>query len=207
MAFSESKPLVLLKTLALAAVAVPLSLQVFGYSDAFADSAGQADRLQFNEKGEMIRPEAEVFRKWVFVGANVTPAELNEGADLAFPGFHNTYIHPEDYDHFKETGEFRDGTQFIQENTGIATTEGESGMGYFAGEIWGLKASVKSKERFPDREQNVGFFKFQGIYSDPAQETSAVFSVESCNACHTASAKDSDVFTQYYPVLLDVDPK
>ncbi|MCM5662627.1 cytochrome P460 family protein [Galbibacter mesophilus] len=164
------------------------------------------DKMVFNDQGELIRPTKEMYAKWVFVGANVTPAELNQKNEVAFPGFHNTYIHPLDFDYFKENGEFRDGTQFIQVNA-YAGNKGASGNGYFSQGLHSIKASVKSKERFPNRPGNWGFFKWQGKHSDEPSETSKVYPVQTCNQCHVAFAKKDYVFAQFYPILREFDPK
>ena len=53
----------------------------------------------FNDKGELIRPDIS-YREWVYVGTPLTPNELNP-PEAPFPEFHNVYIHPDDFDHWK----------------------------------------------------------------------------------------------------------
>ena len=56
----------------------------------------------FNDDGELIRPDIS-YREWVYVGTPLTPNELNP-PEAPFPEFHNVYIHPDDFDHWKRTG-------------------------------------------------------------------------------------------------------
>jgi len=62
--------------------------------------------------GELQRPTG--YREWVYVGAPVTPNDMNKGK-AAFPEHHNVYIDPESWSHWKETGKFRDGTILVKE--------------------------------------------------------------------------------------------
>lgn len=45
----------------------------------------------FNKAGELAQPTG--YREWIYIGAPVTPNELNNGK-AAFPEFHNVYIDP-----------------------------------------------------------------------------------------------------------------
>ena len=49
---------------------------------------------KFNKAGELLRPVK--YREWIFVGAPVTPKDMNDGKP-AFPEFHNVYIDPESW--------------------------------------------------------------------------------------------------------------
>ena len=75
----------------------------------------EPSKPRFNEKGQLIRPE--VYREWIYIGTPITPNDLNPPA-APFPDFHNVYIHPGDYRHFQQTGQFRDGTAIIKELVG-----------------------------------------------------------------------------------------
>ena len=54
---------------------------------------------EFNDKGELLRPDTR-YREWVYVGTPLTPNDLNNGK-ASFPDFHNVYIHPDDFAHWK----------------------------------------------------------------------------------------------------------
>ncbi|ARO87313.1 cytochrome P460 [Nitrosospira lacus] len=147
---------------------------------------------KFNKAGELIRPTK--YREWVFVGSPVTPKDMNEGKP-AFPEFHNVYIDPASWAHWKKTGIFRDGTIFVLEMVSVGDKKSASGNGYFQGEFGGIAAAVKSKRRFPDTPNNWAYFGF----SD--KPTAAAQPDEACAACHKANAADDMVFIQHYPVL------
>lgn len=61
----------------------------------------------FDPQGNLALPEG--YRQWVFVGAPVTPNDMNDGK-AAFPEFHHVYIDPGSFKQYQETGKFRDGT-------------------------------------------------------------------------------------------------
>ena len=61
---------------------------------------------------QLIRPADH--RQWVFVGAPVTPNDMNDGK-AAFPEFHNVYIDPASFASYKKSGTFPDGTMILKE--------------------------------------------------------------------------------------------
>ncbi len=171
---------------------------IFAWSSVvYADSGADFPKPSYNDKGEMIRPDIS-YREWVYVGTPLTPNSLNNG-NAPFPEFHNVYIHPSDFDHYKRTGQFPDGTVMVKELVLVGSTMAVSGNGFFMGEFPGLEATVKDSERFEDEPGNWAYFTFGHSY--PLADSAAAFPAAACNACHEASAADDFVFTQYYPVL------
>ncbi len=152
--------------------------------------------LRFNSDGELIRPKG--YREWIYIGTPHTPNDLNNG-NAPFPEFHSVYIDPKSWEHFRNTGEFREGTMLVKELVSVSTKVASSGAGYFMGEFLGLEAAVKSKLRFPDEPGNWAYFSFGHEY--PLADTATAFPSQTCNACHASSAADDFVFTQYYPAL------
>ena len=148
--------------------------------------------------GELERPTG--YRSWVYVGTPLTPNDMNNGK-AAFPEFHNVYIDPPSYNHYKKTGNWREGTILIKELVSVGTKAAVSGNGYFMGDFIGLEATIKSKEQFPDEPGNWAYFSFTNPEGGELASTGKPFKTEMCNACHNASAKDDFVFTQHYPVL------
>ena len=148
--------------------------------------------------GELKRPTG--YREWVYVGTPVTPNDMNNGK-AAFPEHHNVYIDPESWAHWKQTGEFRDGTILMKELVSVGSKQAVSGAGYFQGEFIGLEATIKSKENFPDEPGNWAYFSFSTPDHKSLTETAKAFPAAACNACHQGAAADDFVFTQYYPVL------
>ncbi|MFT5112831.1 MAG: hypothetical protein ACI8P9_002159 [Parasphingorhabdus sp.] len=172
-------------------VLIALGLQILT-SNAFAEE------YFIVEDGELQRPTG--YREWVYVGTPVTPNDMNNGK-AAFPEHHNVYIDPESWQHWKKSGEFRDGTILIKELVSVGSKAAVSGNGYFQGDFIGLEATIKSKALSPDEPGNWAYYSFSTPDHMSLTETAKAFPSASCNACHQASAADDFVFTQYYPVL------
>ncbi|MGR9087907.1 MAG: cytochrome P460 family protein [Gammaproteobacteria bacterium] len=166
----------------------------------FANDGTQASQnyAQFDRSAQLIRPTG--YREWIFVGAPLTPNDMNNGK-AAFPEFHNVYIDPASWTHWKKAGQFPDGTTIVKELVSVGSKQAPSGNGYFQGEYIGLEAMVKSKQRFPQTPGNWGFFRFT-IENSPMLHSSAEAQpTENCLACHQSHAAKDQVFTQFYPVL------
>ncbi len=189
----------------------PLLLSGCGTSpDAPMGTANAAERdpgmkpksgASYNEQGELLRPADH--REWVFVGAPVTPNDMNDGK-AAFPEFHNVYIDPASYAAYKQTGKFAEGTVILKELVSVGGKKMDSGNGYFQGEFVSLEAMVKDSKRFSDEPGGWAFFRF-----GEAPEYAPVgtrMKTESCNACHSGANEDY-VFTSTYPVLRAARPK
>ena len=148
--------------------------------------------------GELQRPTG--YREWVYVGAPVTPNDLNDGK-AAFPEFHSVYIDPESWADWKKTGKFREGTILMKELIGVGSKGAVSGNGYFMGDFVGLEATIKSRKHFPNEPGNWAYFSFSTPDHRALTTNAAPFPADACNACHAGAAADDFVFTQYYPVL------
>ncbi len=149
----------------------------------------------YNEDGELLRPTDH--REWTFVGAPVTPNDMNDG-EAAFPEFHNVYIDPASFASYKQTGKFPEGTVILKELVSVGGKAMPSGNGYFQGEFVSLEAMVKDNKRFSDEPGGWAFFRFGEAPSYTA--TGARMKTESCNSCHSGANEDY-VFTATYPVL------
>ena len=154
-------------------------------------------RPSFNAQGDIERPD-DSYRQWVFVGTPLTPNSLNP-PEAPFPDFHVVYIHPDDFGHYQETGEFPDGTMIVKELVSVGAEAATSGSGFFMGEYTGLEITIKDANRFPNEPNNWAYFSFGHSY--PLAETASAQPTATCAACHVASAAEDMVFTQYYPVL------
>lgn len=151
----------------------------------------------FNEKGELLRPDVR-YREWVYVGTPLTPNDLNP-PEAPFPEFHNVYIHPDDFAHWKNTGKFPDQTVIVKELVTVGSKQAVSGKGYFMGDFVGLEVTIKDSKRFKDEPGYWAYFSFGHSY--PLADSAEQFPAAACNACHEESAADDFVFTQYYPIL------
>lgn len=168
----------------------------------------QAFTPQYDGEGKLIRPVG--WRDWPYLGTPLTPNALNPPA-APFPEFHSVYIEPSAWAHFKETGEFMDGTIIVKELTRVQvddTTDPangskaeSSGQGYFMGEYSGLEATVKDSSRFGDAPGAWAYFSFGHVPEAEYAATTAAQPSENCSACHAANAGRDNVFIQHYPVL------
>ena len=182
------------KTLSLSAV---FSLS-FGLLMSFASANVSAGEYFNITNGELERPTG--YREWVYVGTPVTPNDMNNGK-AAFPEFHNVYIDPKSWAHWKKTGEFRDNTILIKELVSVGSKAAVSGSGYFMGNFVGLEATIKSKKHFGNEPGNWAYFSFTTPDHKTLTTTAKAFPAASCNGCHAGAAADDFVFTQYYPIL------
>lgn len=164
----------------------------------------------FDSQGRLKLPTD--YRKWVFVGAPLTPNALN-GGDAGFPEYHHVYIEEKNVDAFLKTGSFPEGTVIIKELTRVlsptfpdgSTTE-PSGRGYFNGEFNGIDSSVKDSKRFA-ATNGWGFFTF-GHHPEPYAAYAAEASAGQCASCHQANVAQTDMtWIQFYPMLLKKEPK
>lgn len=184
-----------LRLLALAGGVLLLAAASFQAADAGKPAVSPA---RFTADGELIRPRD--YRTWVYVGAPLTPNDMNEGA-AAFPEFHSVYIDRDSYEHYKRTGQWREGAVIVKELISVGSKQAASGQGYFMGDYLGVEAMVKSRERFPDEPGNWAFFSFTSLNREPPKKQTVRMPTAQCAQCHQASAKENLVFTQHYPVL------
>ncbi len=175
-----------------------LSISLLGLILALTATGAAAEEYFTIEDGKLERPTG--YREWVYVGTPLTPNDLNDGK-AAFPEFHNVYIDPDSWAHWKKTGEFREGTILVKELVAVGSKAAVSGNGYFQGDFVGLEATIKSKKHFASEPGNWAYYSFSTPDLKSLTETAEKFPAASCNSCHAGAAADDFVFTQYYPVL------
>lgn len=166
----------------------------------------------FDSAGKLKLPDPPTFRRWVFVGAPLTPNGLNKGK-ASFPEYHHVYIEKKNVEAYLKTGNFPEGTVIVKELTRVlkptfpdgSRTE-PSGRGYFNGEYNGIDVTVKDSKRFA-KTNGWGFFTF-GHHPVPYAESAAEAPATECASCHqTFVAKTDMTWVQFYPLLRDKDPK
>ena len=184
-------------TFARALLAASVLVMALGGAFSLAVAAEKSMAAKFDSEGHLLRPEG--YRQWVYVGAPVTPNDLNDGK-APFPEFHSVYIDPQGFEVYQKTGKFPDGTVMIKELIGVGSKKAASGNGYFMGDFIGLEAEIKDSQRFPNEPGHWAYFSF----TDPGKPYKAkakAAPTAACNSCHEGNAADDWVFTQYYPVL------
>ena len=183
-----------------------------------AVAQAQQSSVVFNADGTVQVPTG--FRKWVFVGAPLTPEGLNDGkyncnaggtncTKSNFPEYHHVYIEQKNVDAYLKTGEFPEGTVIVKELTRVlnptfpdSSRKEPSGRGYFNGEYNGIDETVKDSKRFA-KTNGWGFFTF-GHHPLPYEKTSAERPVTECAGCHIANVAATDMtWIQFYPLLRD----
>src|SRR6185295_13719886 len=68
----------------------------------------QESTAAFDPDGKLKLPDPATFRRWVFVGAPLTPNGLNNGK-AGFPEYHHVYIEGKNIDAYLKTGSFPEG--------------------------------------------------------------------------------------------------
>jgi Cytochrome P460 len=177
----------------------------------------QQSPLVWNADGTVQVPTG--FRKWVFVGAPLTPEGLNNGkyncnqpggcTKSNFPEYHHVYIEQKNVDAYLKTGEFPEGTVIVKELTRVLNptfpdgshTE-PSGRGYFNGAYNGIDMSIKDSKKYA-KTNGWGYYTF-GHHPLPYDKTSAERPVSECAGCHIANVAKTDMtWIQFYPLLRD----
>ena len=179
-----------------------LAAATFPVGNAIAQMTEPAG-AQLAEDGSTTIPEG--FREWVFIGAPLTPNDLNGGA-AGFPEFHHVYVEPGAYAEYKRTGEFPEGTTIVKELVLLKEAQYDdgsrdeaSGRGFFADRFAGIDMMVKDTARFAETG-GWGFFNF-GHHEPPYADRAAPAANDECAFCHTANATYDMVFTTFYPIL------
>src|SRR5215831_281564 len=172
----------------------------------------QQSAAVFDSEGKMQQPDPTVFRKWVFVGAPLTPNALNNGK-ANFPEYHHVYIEKTNVDAYLKTGSFPEGTVIVKELTRVlestfpdGSRKEPSGRGYFNGQFNGIDVTVKDSKRFA-KTSGWGYFTF-GHHPLPYGEWAAESSPSECAGCHQTYVLKTDMtWIQFYPLLRDKNPK
>lgn len=190
-----------------------------------AHGMASLNAAQTEPSGAVFNPDGTVqlptgFRKWVFVGAPLTPEGLNNGkfncnaegkncTKSNFPEYHHVYIEQKNVDAYLKTGDFPDGTVIVKELTRVlnptfpdSSRKEPSGRGYFNGAYNGIDMSIKDSKRFANTN-GWGFFTF-GHHPLPYEKTAAEKPASECAGCHIANAAATDMtYIQFYPLLRD----
>jgi hypothetical protein len=158
----------------------------------------------FTKAGELMVPKG--YRKWMFIGAPITPNGLNSGK-APFPEFHSVYVELDNFRYYQKNGKFPEGTVMVKELSLVqpgkhpdGSLDSASGRGYFPASLNGLDVMVKDSARF-SKTNNWGFFTF-GHHAQPYNATAKESSTTECASCHIANVARTDmVWVRYYPLL------
>jgi len=73
----------------------------------------QESTAAFDPDGKLKLPDPATFRRWIFVGAPLTPNGLSNGK-AGFPEYHHVYIEGKNIDAYLKTGSFPEGTMIVK---------------------------------------------------------------------------------------------
>jgi Cytochrome P460 len=163
---------------------------------------------KYTPDGQLLAPVG--YETWVFVGSNLGLAYQQaartgrEPAAPRPPQFHNVYINPEAYAHFRQTGEFPDPTILVMDRFAAADKEPRDIVtnGVFNGDRLGFEVAVKNLSRPDGRTTPWAYYDFTDR-SDPTKSRASApaFADEACESCHRQHASKDNVWVQFYPVL------
>src|SRR5690349_6535317 len=101
--------------------------------------ASEARVPTFTKQGELVLPKG--YRKWMFIGAPITPNGLN-GGKAPFPEFHSVYVELDNFRYYQKNGRFPEGTVMVKELSLVQpgkhpdqSLDSASGRGYFPGNL------------------------------------------------------------------------
>ena len=137
------------------------------------------------------------YRRWTLVGTSLG-LSYNEDVPKRV-GFNHTLMEPTAYDHFVETGEFREGTMLALLVRGTDADAMPARHGQFASEVFAVELAVKDSSRV---EEGWAYYDFRG--GDRARTLAQPFpKSRGCYTCHVDHAARDNVFLQFYPLLAD----
>lgn len=168
--------------------------------------------IVYDSQGRLKLPDPTVFRKWVFLGAPITPNGLNNG-NANFPEFHHVYVERKNFDEYLRTGTFPEGTMLVKELTRVlnptfpdGSRKEPSGRGFFNGEFNGIDLSIKDSKRY-SKTNGWGYFTF-GHHPLPYAQWASEASPTECASCHQTYVANTDMtWEQFYPILKHKNPK
>jgi Cytochrome P460 len=169
---------------------------IFAVPALAADPATAAP--QFNERGELIRPED--YRSWVFLN---TALGLTYGPNRPAAGqpqvFTSVFVNPTAYAQFQKSGQWPDGTIFALEvRPGIAPASAQEGA-RTQGPRVALEAAVRDSSRYPDGGWSYFSFDAPRDSGGALRTQAAPFArTASCYACHSKHGAVQWTFTQFY---------
>lgn len=193
-----------MKRLAIAMLLTAGAFGVWTWSRHSTAEAATAGGPSYTADGKLVRPEG--YRKWIFIGAPLTPNALN-GGKAGFPEFHNVYVQDKNLTAYQKTGQFPEGTVIVKELLLLrksdhpdGSSDTPSGRGYGEGAFNGMDVTVKDSKRFA-KTNGWGFFNF-GHHALPYEPSSKESSEAECAGCHKAGAAKTDMtWVEFYPIL------
>lgn len=173
-------------------VAVALPVAAFA-----GDSPATGPRAPaYTADGRLIAPSG--YREWVYLSSGLGMSYNPKALASAEPMFDNTFVNPEAYRAFRNTGTWPDKTMIVLEVRASSDRGSINQRGHFQrGDVQGLEVHVKDTARF---NGGWAFFSFD---NGPAPAT-RIPATKACYACHSAHGAVDTTFVQFYPTLLPI---
>jgi YHS domain-containing protein len=154
-----------------------------------------AVRPTYDSKGALQLPAD--YRRWTFVGSSLG-LSYSEGSQPGMPMFNHVLMEPTAYQHFVETGTFREGTMFALLLQGTGENIMPARRGQFASDVHGVEMAVKDSSHRPE---GWAYYNFGGMGG--LRTNAQAMAKDSCYSCHVQHAKRDNVFLQFYPLLAE----
>jgi Cytochrome P460 len=188
---------------AIVAVLVVLAMRnpVLGKPRQLATATSLDVMPRYDPDRNLVLPDD--YRRWVLVGSSLG-LSYSEGGQGGHQMFNTTLMEPSAYQHFVETGTFREGTMFALIGQGIGTNTTPARQGQFATDVHMVEMAVKDSKRVPE---SWAYYGFGGPMMGGYRSTAAPQPKASCFNCHAEHAARDNVFVQFYGLLNEAAPK
>jgi hypothetical protein len=149
---------------------------------------------RYDKDGALLLPDD--YRKWIFIGSSLgmSYSERPQGMEM----FHETLMEPTAYQHFVDTGTFREGTMLALILHGAGERVPPMRQGRYATDVHGVEMAVKDSSHRPEKWAYYNFGGMTGL-----RTTAQAMPRESCYSCHVEHAKRDNVFLQFYSMLAE----
>ncbi|MEM6706823.1 MAG: cytochrome P460 family protein [Acidobacteriota bacterium] len=152
----------------------------------------------YDDRGRLELPRE--IERWVLAGSSLGLSYTeNDGGDAGAAMFHHTLIEPTAYEHFRNTGTFRDGTMLALLLHPQGRNEMPSRSGEFADELAFVEMAVKDEQQ--------GGWAYYNFGSPGSRAAASALPERSCKSCHDTNAAYDNVFLQFYPLLRSAAPE
>src|SRR5690348_527704 len=176
--------------IALAIVAIPLA------TIAGDPPSTNAHLLAYTADGKLILPAN--YREWVYLSSGLGMSYNPKALASPNPMFDNTFVNPEAYRAFRNTGTWPDKTVIVLEVRGSSDKGSIIKRGHFqSGDVQGMEVHVKDTARF-----NGGWAFFS--FDDSPAPAKQIPTTEACYSCHAAHGAVDTTFVQFYPTMLPI---
>lgn len=166
-----------------------------------APAASRDVMPRYDANRDLVLPDD--YRRWVLVGSALG-LSYAEGGQGGHQMFNTTLMEPGAYQHFVETGTFREGAMFALIGQGVGTNATPAREGQFATDVHTVEMAVKDSKRLPE---SWAYYTFGGPMTGGYRPTAAPQPKSNCFNCHAEHAARDNVFLQFYGLLNEAAPR